>query len=149
MERTVIVLDSFEYKLKEKELQKSIENICNPIFVYTKYENALTEIFQRTKLVGGFLTHISYWLLSLIYALRLLKCRNKKRIIFINPIVGIFYAAICRILCINTIISIAGFLFENKQSRLYYAIRKKFVKSKQLFCMVGMNKNCIQIYFLN
>ena len=77
MERTVIVLDSFEYKLKEKELQKSIENICNPIFVYTKYENALTEIFQRTKLVGGFLTHISYWLLSLIYALRLLKCRNK------------------------------------------------------------------------
>ena len=30
MERTVIVLDSFEYKLKEKELQKSIENICNP-----------------------------------------------------------------------------------------------------------------------
>jgi|GEM_PF-1187074 len=127
MERTVIVLDSFEYKLKEKELQKSIENICNPIFVYTRYENALTEIFQRTKLVGGFLTHISYWLLSLIYALRLLKCRNKKRIIFINPIVGIFYAAICRILCINTIISIAGFLFENKQSRLYYAIRKKFV----------------------
>lgn len=127
MNKVVIILDSFEYKTQEDSLKKTIADICDPYFVYTKYENALTEFFQRTKIIGGVLTHISYWTLSLIYALKLFKYRKENDLIFINPIVGIFYAAICNVLCIRSDISIAGFLFEAKNNRIYYAMRKAFV----------------------
>lgn len=60
----LIVLDSFEYKLREKELLGALFDIVNPTFYYSKYENSLTELFQKTKIVGGFLTHVTYWIMS-------------------------------------------------------------------------------------
>lgn len=136
MNKTLIVLDSFEYKNKERELKAVINNLCVPVFVYTKYENKITEHFQRMKYIGGFLTHISYWLLSLLYSFSLFKYKNINNIIFINPIVGIFYAGITHILHIKRNITISGFLFEKKKNRFYYALRKGMVK----FCYGRVNK---------
>lgn len=136
MDNTLIVLDSFEYKNKESELSEFIGSLCNPIFVYTKYENKTTEFFQRMRFIGGFFTHISYWLLSLAYSFSLLKYKNINNVIFINPIVGIFYAGIVRILHIKKNITIAGFLFEKKRNVFYYNLRKIMVN----FCYGLVNK---------
>ncbi len=138
--KCLIVFDSFEYKAKEEKLINVLKDITEPIPYYTKYENRLTEVFQRTKYIGGFLTHISYWFMSFIYACRLCsgqytKCGN---IVFINPIVGIFYGMLSRILFIHTKISIGGFLFEGKKNKLYLWARKTFVN----FCY----KNVHHIY---
>lgn len=136
MNKTLIVLDSFEYKNKEGELKECIDKIVNPIFVYTKYENKVTELFQKMKYVGGFLTHISYWIFSLVYSFSLLKYKNIDNVIFINPIVGIFYAGIIRILHIKRDITIAGFLFEKKKNKFYYIQRKAVVN----FCYHVVNR---------
>jgi len=136
MKEIIIVLDSLEYKIQEEKLKLALIDICNPIFVYTKYENQLTELFQKTKYIGVFFTHITYWSLSLFYALNMLKYRKVKTIVCINPIVGIFYAALIRILGIHQTLTIAGFLFEPKKSHLYYNLRKEFVK----FCYKKVDK---------
>jgi glycosyltransferase involved in cell wall biosynthesis len=130
MEKILIVLDSLEYKKEEQELYKSISNLCNPCFFYSQYENRLTEVFQKTKVFGGFLTHISYWLLSVDYALKLLFSRKFNRynhIIFINPIVGIFYCLFSKCVFLKKNISVCGFLFEQKKSKLYLKLRTYFV----------------------
>lgn len=137
MEKALIVLDSFEYKQKEQELAAYLSDTVTPIFYYSKYENKLTELFQRTKIIGGFLTHIAYWTMSLVYACKLLG-KNYSRyetLIFINPIVGIFYSLLLRLCLAKKKISIAGFLFENKHSRLYFLARKMFVN----FCYMRVN----------
>jgi len=141
MEKYLIILDSFEYKSREAEFCDYISDVCDPTFFYSKYENGLTEIFMRTKYVGGLLTHITYWIISLGYAFRILigKYRKYDNIVFINPIVGIFYAALMRSLFVNKNISICGFLFENKKNKLYLMLRKAFV----IFCYKSVNKICV------
>lgn len=125
----LIVLDSFEYKDIESNLSSNLNDLIDPIFFYSKYENKITEFFQRTKYIGGILTHITYWLLSVTYALKLFNHKFDKveNIIFINPIVGIFYCLFLRLFHIKKIVSIGGFLFENKQNGLYLYLRKRFV----------------------
>ena len=126
----LIVLDSIEYKQREQEfIEYLASNSVNPCFFYSKYENWLTEIFQRTKIIGGVITHICYWILSLWYAIKLFRKKYLvvNNIIFINPIVGIFYSLISRILFINKRIIIGGFLFENKKNKVYLHLRKLFV----------------------
>ena len=125
----LIILDSFEYKQRERELFMQLEDIVNPHFFYSKYENRLTELFQRTKIVGGLLTHITYWIMSLGYAFRLLSSKYSKNslIIFINPIVGIFYCMLSRFLFFRKNIAIGGFLFEIKKNKAYLLARKAFV----------------------
>ena len=71
----LIVLDSFEYKAKESEFYSYLRDIINPHFFYSKYENRITEQFQKTPIIGGMITHIAYWMLSLGYAIKLF---NKK-----------------------------------------------------------------------
>ena len=127
MDKTLIVLDSFEYKEKQHLLEEVVCDFCIPVFVYTQYENRITERFQRMKYVGGLFTHMAYWLLSLKYAFSLIKYKNMQSIIFINPIVGIFYAGIARIFHFKQTLTIAGFLFERKKNHFYYNIRKKMV----------------------
>lgn len=97
--KCLIVLDSFEYKEIESGLYSNLIDLVDPVFFYSKYENRITEVFQKTKYVGGLLTHITYWLLSITYALRLFNNKFDKieNIIFINPIVGIFYSLFLRI----------------------------------------------------
>lgn len=128
MKETLIVLDSFEYKETQYALEASINDLCRPKFVYTKYENSVTERFQRMKFIGAFFTHITYWFLSLKFAFSILKYRNVSSIIFINPIVGIFYSGITRLFHFKQSLTIAGFLFEKKKNRFYYYIRKKIVE---------------------
>ena len=125
----LIVLDSFEYKLREKELLGALFDIVTPTFYYSKYENSLTELFQKTKIVGGFLTHVTYWIMSFCYAWKLFGKEFSKfeYLVFINPIVGIFYCLLARILHIERKISIGGFLFESKANKLYFNSRKIFV----------------------
>ena len=125
----LIVLDSFEYKQREKELLGALFDIVNPTFYYSKYENSLTELFQKTKIVGGFFTHVTYWIMSFYYAWKLFGKDFSKfeYLVFINPIVGIFYCLLARILHIERKISIGGFLFESKANKLYFNSRKIFV----------------------
>ena len=136
MEKILIILDSFEYKRKELELKNLLSDFCEPVFFYSKYENKLTEIFQKTKLIGSSLTHITYWLMSLWYAIQLFFKYGIKNVVFINPIVGIFFAGISRLFFSNKKITIAGFLFEDKSSKLYLSIRKAFVN----FCYCNVSK---------
>lgn len=124
-----MVLDSFEYKYSQQALHKQLEDIVCPYFFYSRYENTITEFFQKTKVVGGLLTHFTYWMMSLCYALKLIGRKFSKfdHLIFINPIVGIFYCLLVRLLHLKRHVSICGFLFEPKNSRLYFKARKVFV----------------------
>lgn len=128
MEQVILVLDSFEYKNKEKALKQRLKEAHSYIFEYTRYENSVTEIFQKMRFFGSFLTHISYWTMSFFYTVNFfLKYRSAKNIIFINPIVGIFYSALVRLFFQNQKLTIAGFLFEEKNNKLYWVLRKLFV----------------------
>lgn len=132
MKKILIVLDSLEYKKEEVNLKKYLDGQCHALFFYSKYENCLTELFQRTKYVGAFLTHLTYWALSLSYAFKILVSKYSKveSILFINPIVGIFFASLKRLFRLRQNISIAGFLFENKRNYFYHKLRFLFV----VFC---------------
>lgn len=136
MEKILVILDSIEYKRKEVELKELLSEYCDPIFFYSKYENKLTEKFQKTKYVGGLLTHIAYWIMSFGYAIKLYFKYDIKHVIFINPIVGIFFAGISRLLLGDRNITVAGFLFEDKSSMFYLYIRKVFVN----FCYCNVSK---------
>ena len=45
----LIVLDSYEYQIREKEFASLLEDMVQPHFFYSKYENSLTEKFAKTK----------------------------------------------------------------------------------------------------
>lgn len=147
-EKTLIVLDSFEYKKQEQEMCEKVSDLCNPDFFYTKYENSLTEIFCKTKYVGSALQHLTYWLLSLYYAVKLVLKRNVQNIVFINPIVGIFFAMIVRVLGIKKKITIGGFLFENKKNKIYLKLRKAFVNYsyKRIDKIIVYGENEVLLY---
>lgn len=135
--KCVIVLDSFEYKANEDELICCLKDIVTPCFYYTKYENELTELFQRTKFIGSLLTHICYWFLSFVYACKLVVLFGSyDTIVFINPIVGIFYSLLSRSFSKGKNIFISGFLFEGKKNKLYFLSRKMFVN----FCYKNVRK---------
>ena len=97
MDNCLIVLDSFEYKKKIADIYNNVSDICNPEFYYTTYENKITSFLRNIRYIGLLLTHIQYWLMSIVYAIKIFTL-GKKNIIFINPIVGIFFSAICRVL---------------------------------------------------
>lgn len=134
----LIVLDSYEYQAREKEFASLLQDLVQPHFFYSKYENSLTEKFAKTKYIGGFMLHVSYWMLSFLYACRLIGKRYNRfdTIVFVNPIVGIFYCMLCRLFFLNKKITIGGFLFENKSSSIYYSVRKSFVN----FCYKKVSK---------
>ena len=64
----LIVLDSYEYQAREKEFASLLQDLVQPHFFYSKYDNSLTEKFAKTKYIGGFMLHLSYWMLSFLYA---------------------------------------------------------------------------------
>ncbi len=128
MKKIIIVLDSFDYKNNKEKLLDSISDLCEPIFFYTKYENTIIQLFQKAPYIGGLLTHVTYWILSAIYALKLLLMSKRiDTVVFINPIVGFFYSLIINALPCNVKIHISGFLFEPKSNKIYYFLRKKLV----------------------
>ncbi|MHB1270919.1 MAG: glycosyltransferase family protein [Thermoleophilia bacterium] len=124
----LIILDSYKYKGKEAMIRKNIESLCNPAFFYTDYENNLIKYFHGLKFVGNFLSHISYWTISLVLAAEILaKKKSHEIIIFVNPIVGYFYCFMLSLFKREDTVCIAGFIFEKKENRLYLALRRKFV----------------------
>lgn len=126
-EKTLIILDSFEYKRKESLLKETLSDVCEPVFYYTRYENKLIELFCKTKVVGGVLQHLAYWALSFYYSIRLVLGKKYQSYIFINPIVGIFFGMLTRLFFLKKRITIGGFLFENKKNKFYLYLRKAFV----------------------
>ncbi len=136
MNNPLIVLDSLEYKSKIDDLYNNLQDICIPEFYYTAYEDKFTSLLRKIKFIGSFLTHIQYWLMSIVYAIKILTY-NRNSIIFINPIVGIFFSALCKVLNKHNVsIAVGGFLFEPKKNQLYYKLRKHFVN----FCYSEVDK---------
>ncbi len=127
MKNVLIVLDDFKYKNQEENIKETLSTLCTPHLMYTQYETKVIQYFMKLKYVGNFLTHISYWILSFSYAVNICftkrYCQDK---LFINPIVGIFYAFLPKFIISENII-IAGFLFEQKKNKFYLSLRKLFV----------------------
>ena len=124
----LIVLDSYKYVTKENVIRSELEQFCNPSFYYTDYENKLIRFFHGIKGIGNFLSHIAYWTASLFSAIKIFhRMEDHGSKIFINPLVGIFYCFLLALLKKNDDVCIAGFLFVEKQNKLYLSWREKFV----------------------
>ena len=137
MKTCLVILDSFEYKRRELEFLTELNSIANVSFTYSKYENRLIEYFATIPCIGSFCQHIAYWLLSLWYAIKLCEHHNMYDVmVFINPIVGIFFSGLSRALRRKQNITIGGFLFEQKQSHIYFWLRKIIVN----VCYKHVNK---------
>ncbi len=126
--KILLVLDSFLYKRKEEAIAKGLFKGEADIF-YTDYENKIIKLFHALPFAGYSLSHISYWCISALSALRLLIRFRRKytHIIFINPIVGFFYCMMLPIRGITAKIYLSGFLFTPKYNKFYYNFRKKLV----------------------
>lgn len=133
MKKILIVFDDLLLKKQEQQLKLIINPLCKSELYYTTYETPSIQLIFRIKYIGNILSHISYWLLSLKYALNLFfgkkyqRCENK---LFINPIVGAFYCLLNETFGRKSSITVTGFLFSPKKNKFYYQIRKQFV----LYC---------------
>ncbi len=128
MQKTLLILDSYKYKQREPEIRRAFASSKSIDFFYTDYENRLIRLFHRTGFAGNMLSHAAYWLSSMWSALKIFSIRRGYGSkLFINPIVGFFYCLLLSVLGIRENVCIAGFLFEDKASDTYYAIRKKIV----------------------
>lgn len=127
--KVLIILDSYKYSKKEDAIRDKIASLCRPSFFYTDYENRTITFFHGLKFVGNFLSHVTYWAISFFLALKLFVSKQRAEItIFINPIVGFFYCLLLSLLHRDENVCLAGFIFEEKNSSLYLALRKRFVK---------------------
>ncbi len=144
----LIVLDSLKYKSKEYLLKNSLYTWCKPMFYYTSYENWLVVFFQRMPFIGNFFSHITYWSISFYTSLKLFFGNRLFYKIFINPIVAIFYCLFARLFKRNEHIIIAGFLFEQKDNKLYFGMRKWFVNFcyKNVSAIIVYSKHEVQHY---
>jgi glycosyltransferase involved in cell wall biosynthesis len=126
-ESVLIVDDSTEYLAKEPAIRAYLSSLIEPRFYYTNYENRLIRIFHGTPIIGNLLSHLLFWFVSLYAALDIfVRRRNDKNKLFINPIVGLFYCFLARVARRDERIGLAGFLFVQKQSTVYLALRKWF-----------------------
>ncbi len=128
--RILFVLDSLKYKENENVYKKEFSQEYISDFYYTDYENRLVRFLHGISGIGSFLSLISYWILSLISAgdLFLNKRKQYDSKVFINPIVGVFYCFLLVLFNKNDKVSIAGFLFVPKKNKVYFALRKYFVR---------------------
>lgn len=121
----ILILDKAAYKEHENEYVDVLKSKYNLVkVIYTEYEDVLIRKVRRWKYVGSILQHILYWIKSLNYAKKIMKMKSAD-IICINPIVGIFLGLMNRREKFS--ITLCGFLFEPKDNKLYYNMRKKFV----------------------
>jgi len=127
MEKITLILDKEEYKKKEDEIAKIFqENNYDVKIVHTKYEDFFIRKVRNVKYIGSMIQHLLYWMKSFLYALKVILLSRNKKIIAINPIVGMFLGALN--ITKNKEIVLCGFLFENKKSQTYYKLRKKITK---------------------
>jgi len=125
---TLIVDDSPKYRLREQETRDSLIHHGVVHFYYSDYENSLIRLFHRTPVLGDVMSHILLWAVSLFTAIKIIVFHRERTKLFINPIVGLFYCCLSRILGINEDIGLAGLLFAPKSNGLYLRLRKEFTQ---------------------
>jgi glycosyltransferase involved in cell wall biosynthesis len=144
-----IILDSSSYKKKEAQIKDTLSQYCDPRLNFSDYENGIIRFFHKLKFIGNFLSHLSYWTLSLYVAIKLhFRLKNNTPKVFINPIVGFFYCFVSFIFGLNRKVYLAGFLFVPKSNRFYLSLRKKFVNitcSKTIRIIVYSTKE-VELY---
>ena len=117
----LIILDS-ELQKKNEEYYQSLHGGSR--VVYTNYESPLIRRVRNFKYIGSALYHFLMWKMSYDYARKFIKY-DVKKIICVNPLVGIFLGILNKS---GKEITLAGFLFENKKNKIYYYLRKQLVK---------------------
>lgn len=118
--KNLIILDS-DLQKKNESYYKSLHG-GSEVF-YTSYEDKMIRKVRNYKIIGSFLYHVLMWKRSYDYAKKLIK-NDAQKIICLNPLVGIFLGLLNKN---GKEITLAGFLFEEKKSKLYYNLRKKLV----------------------
>lgn len=129
----LIILDS-ELQKKNEEYYRSLHGGSQ--VVYTNYESPHIRKVRNFKYIGSALYHLLMWKKSYDYARRFVKY-DVKKIICLNPLVGIFLGIFNKN---GKEITLAGFLFEPKNNKLYYYLRKQLV-NKTL-----QNVNSVMVY---
>lgn len=131
----VLILDRNEYREKEEEIRRQLGEIYRNIeFFYTTYETKLIRRVRKWKFVGKALQHILYWGLSYKFAREIYKSAANKDVLSINPIVAIFLGIKNKQRKFG--LTMCGFLFEPKNNKVYYNLRKKFTQK----AMEGMDR---------
>jgi glycosyltransferase involved in cell wall biosynthesis len=125
---TLIVDDSSTYRAIEGEMRGSLAGKGTVRFYYSDYENSLIRFFHKTPIIGNAMSHVTFWMLSLITAIKISILHRERKKLFINPIVGLFYCALSRVLARDEYIGLAGLLFVHKDSSLYLKMRKRFTE---------------------
>lgn len=123
----LIILDSDKYRAQEGRIREAVQDICEPAFFYTDYENRLIKFLHGIRGAGNFLSHATYWSVSFWDATRIYTAKKQPRKLFVNPIVGFFYCLLLAVFRGQDKAVVAGFLFEDKSSPLYLNLRKRFV----------------------
>ncbi len=127
----LLVLDRIGYKKKNDVYKRLLLNYFdNGEIIYTKYEDSLIRKVRNWPIVGNFLLHLFRWGKSFKYAISMYNKKGIDTIVCLNPIVGMIYGLLPRKKSVAKII-VCGFLFENKNSRLYYRLRK-FIAKKSI-----------------
>lgn len=135
MNSVILVLDRMEYRRREQEIRKTVQKYYSNVeVVYTTYENELIRTVRSWKFIGKLFQHVLYWWLSYRYAAKIGRRAKEKKIICINPIVGIFLGIFNSKKQFDLIV--CGFLFEPKKNKFYYNIRKRFTYA----AMKGVDK---------
>ena len=122
--KNLLILDKIEYQTREKELLNMMEQYVGSEnrVIYTSYEDETIRNVRNLRYIGAVLQHILYWKKSWDYARKVVKNQYDK-IYCVNPIVGIFLGLLNQRR--NTKIILGGFLFEPKDNKIYYQLRKK------------------------
>ena len=125
--KNLLVLDKVEYQTREKEFLDMMEQYVggeNQI-IYTSYEDGTIRKVRNFRYVGAALQHILYWKKSWHYAKEIAQ-KHYDNIYCVNPIVGLFLGLLNQ-QC-NRKIILGGFLFEPKDNKVYYSLRKNFAR---------------------
>ncbi len=124
--RCLLILDRNDYKIHEEQYKKTVETRYSECeIMYTKYEDRTIRKVRNWPLFGNVLLHLLRWIKSFKYALKAKSQKNINTIICLNPIVGIMIALLGSK---DKELIVSGFLFEKKNNRYYYFIRKYITK---------------------
>ncbi len=124
----LLVLDRIGYKKKNVMYKNLLLNYFDKgEIIYTKYEDEIIRKVRNWPFVGNFLLHMFRWGKSFKYAFKMYNMKNIETIICLNPIVGMIYGLLPRKKNVKKVI-VCGFLFENKNNKLYFQLRKIIAK---------------------
>lgn len=146
--KCLLILDRYGYKINDKKYKAVLnKKYFNNEIIYTEYEDELIRRVRNWPFVGNALLHILRWKKSFGYALYVQKQKDVDTIICLNPIVGVILGLLPSNIRIKKII-LCGFLFEDKNNRLYYILRKVITKRalKKITKVVVYSKEEVPYY---